>query len=59
MRETVPKTISMPTKVLQAGMKRAKSQNRKFSNYVKTLIDRDVAQAKRKKTAEPEVAVAG
>jgi phosphoribosyl-ATP pyrophosphohydrolase len=58
--KTIRKTISMPEKILNAGIEKAKKQDRPFSNYVKQLIERDVEaaeQAKKEETAEMSAAV--
>lgn len=40
-RKTVVTSISLPPHILAMGEKRAREENRSFSNYVSMLIDKD------------------
>lgn len=45
-------TISLPPKLMEHGMQRAKEELRNFSNYVAWLIQRDVEAAEERRKAE-------
>jgi hypothetical protein len=44
-RKTKIKTVSIPTTIAKAGIKRAAQDRRSFSNYVAMLIEKDAREA--------------
>jgi hypothetical protein len=45
-RRTIVKTLSLPAEIAEAGDARRLEELRTFSNYVATLIERDVKESK-------------
>jgi hypothetical protein len=49
------KTISLPEELLDKGLERAQQDNRNFSSYVQSLIQKDLDKAKQPPAPEHSV----